>query len=867
MRLLPRASALIALLVLPAAAQIPPGYYASADTSSAAALRASLHEIIDDHTRFPYTSGGTDTWDILELGDADPSAPGNIRDIYKNESYPAVGAGNPNYQREHVWPSSYGYPNDGVTNYPYTDCHALFLCDGGYNSERGNKPFRYCDPSCNEFPTAANGGVGGGTGVYTGNSNWSSGFLTFGTFEVWTGRRGDMARAILYMGVRYEGGTNGTSGAAEPDLILTDDEALILASNTGSNELVGYMGMLSVLREWHEQDPVDALEMQHHEAVYAFQGNRNPFIDHPEWVALVFTDPNTGLGDPWINEFHYDNSGADVGEFVEVAGPSGLDLAGYTIVAYNGSNGTEYATKDLAGVLPDQGGCLGTLSFPIPGLQNGAPDALALVGPTSVVLEFLSYEGVLVASDGPAIGLTSVDVGVAEGAEPAGNSIQRTGSGTQGSDFSWVAPTAESPSAPNAGQVFGDACTSATPPSPPANVTAAACSTSVQLSWDASSDPDLAGYNVYRANQSIGPWTKLNPGLLTAPAYEDTGVAGGFAYYYAVSVVDSTPLESAFSPSLLVVTPGSAAQPWINELHYDNSGSDAGEMVEVAGPAGLDLTGYSLVAYNGNGGSSYSTLQLSGVLPDQGGCRGALAFPIAGLQNGAPDGIALIAPGDAVLEFLSYEGTFVATNGPAAGTTSTSIGVSESSATPVGHSLQLSGSGSAAVDFLWQDAQAETPGAPNTGQSFSGGCGSPVESYGCGLNPAGSLQLTSGAPLVGSAFGVGVDNPLGTQGVGSIPVLLVSGLPDPAYPCGTPLPGFGMASASALGELLLSLNGALTFVGAPWTGAGNPASFPLALPGNCKLVGVSLYLQGALVDLFGPVGIALTEGLELTIGS
>ena len=122
-------------------------------------------------------------------------------------------------------------------------------------------------------------------------------------------------------------------------------------------------------------------------------------------------------------------------------------------------------------------------------------------------------------------------------------------------------------------------------------------------------------------------------------------------------------------------------------------------------------------------------------------------------------------------------------------TKSVPIGVSESSATPVGHSLQLSGSGSAAVDFLWQDAQAETPGAPNTGQSFSGGCGSPVESYGCGLNPAGSLQLTSGAPLVGSAFGVGVDNPLGTQGVGSIPVLLVSGLPDPAYPCGTPLPG------------------------------------------------------------------------------
>jgi hypothetical protein len=92
-------------------------------------------------------------------------------------------------------------------------------------------------------------------------------------------------------------------------------------------------------------------------------------------------------------------------------------------------------------------------------------------------------------------------------------------------------------------------------------------------------------------------------------------------------------------------------------------------------------------------------------------------------------------------------------------------------------------------------------------------------------------------------------------------------VPDPASPCGTPLPGFGMASAGAAGELLLSLNGTLSFVGAPWAGAGNPASFPLALPDNCNLVGISLYLQGALVDLFGPVGIALTEGLALTIGS
>ena len=74
----------------------------------------------------------------------------------------------------------------------------------------------------------------------------------------------------------------------EPDLILTDDRDLIDGSRTGNNESIGYMGLLSTLLSWHAADPVDAIERQHHEAVFAAQGNRNPFIDHPEWVTCVF---------------------------------------------------------------------------------------------------------------------------------------------------------------------------------------------------------------------------------------------------------------------------------------------------------------------------------------------------------------------------------------------------------------------------------------------------------------------------------------------------------------------------------------------------------------------------------------------------
>ncbi|WP_170109857.1 DUF7948 domain-containing protein, partial [Xanthomarina spongicola] len=122
---------------------------------------------------------------------------------------------------------------------------------------------------------------------------------------------------------------------------------------------------------------------------------------------------------------------------------------------------------------------------------------------------------------------------------------------------------------------------------------------------------------------------------------------------------------------------GSAAPPsvWINEFHYDNSGSDVGEFVEVAGTAGLDLTGYSIVFYNGNGGSPYSTINLSGSIDDEGNGYGAVSFSESGIQNGAPDGIALADNNGNLIEFISYEGSFTGSGGPANGVTSTDVGV------------------------------------------------------------------------------------------------------------------------------------------------------------------------------------------------
>ena len=159
---------------------------------------------------------------------------------------------------------------------------------------------------------------------------------------------------------------------------------------------------------------------------------------------------------------------------------------------------------------------------------------------------------------------------------------------------------------------------------------------------------------------------------------------------------------------------------FINELHYDNDGEDVGEFFEIAGPAGTDLSGWSVVLYNGNGAAPYDTVLLSGSLGDAGQGLGFAAFglPTNGIQNGAPDGLALVDPSNAVVEFLSYEGVMTAVGGPADGLTSTDIGVSESGATPAGFSLQRAGTGTEAADFTFAEAQEATPDAVNAGQTI-----------------------------------------------------------------------------------------------------------------------------------------------------
>ena len=234
-------------VVVSAAGSPTDNYYKDALGKEGAALKAALHEIIDDHTELSYSQ----VWDALKETDEDPKNKNNVILFYsgKSRSKTANGGNVGQWNREHTWAKSHG--DFGTSKGPGTDIHHLRPTDVQVNSARGNLDFD-------------NGGspVSGCDGCYK----------TKNSFEPPDRVKGDVARILFYMATRYEAGDR-------VDLELNEK------LNNGS---APFHGKLSVLLEWHEQDPVDEFELNRNNVIQEWQGNRNPFIDHPEWVELIW---------------------------------------------------------------------------------------------------------------------------------------------------------------------------------------------------------------------------------------------------------------------------------------------------------------------------------------------------------------------------------------------------------------------------------------------------------------------------------------------------------------------------------------------------------------------------------------------------
>ncbi|WP_428912296.1 endonuclease [Niallia sp. Krafla_26] len=225
------------------------GYYDAAYGKTGEALKTALHTIIDDHTELSYSN----VWDALRVTDEDPSNSNNVILLYTGRSQGKYtnGSGADDWNREHVWAKSHG--DFGTSMGAGTDLQHLRPTDASVNSSRSNLDF---DNGGREHTEA--------DGNYYDSDSW----------EPRDSVKGDVARMLFYMAVRYEG------DSGEPDLELNN------LVNNGSNP---YHGKLSVLLQWHKEDPVDHFERERNEIIYnQYQHNRNPFIDHPEWASAIW---------------------------------------------------------------------------------------------------------------------------------------------------------------------------------------------------------------------------------------------------------------------------------------------------------------------------------------------------------------------------------------------------------------------------------------------------------------------------------------------------------------------------------------------------------------------------------------------------
>ena len=275
-------------------------YYASIGSETCEVLKTSLFNLIDNHTVVSYGS----LWTHYQVTDDHLNDSGNeviVWDMYsdnpdgmENEfSFVVEQCGNFQqegdcYNREHTFPRSWW---GGSTTEPqYSDIFTVVPTDGWVNGLRNNNPYGEVQ-SGTETHTTNNGSTLGSSSVTIPGYSGS-------VFEPIDAYKGDLARGFFYMATRYEDEiASWENSTAESDAVLD-----------GTSYAVFEPWMLNLLMDWHKNDPVDQKEIDRNEAIFTIQGNRNPFIDHPEFAGeiwdgcvidsciYVYTNANDGTG-------------------------------------------------------------------------------------------------------------------------------------------------------------------------------------------------------------------------------------------------------------------------------------------------------------------------------------------------------------------------------------------------------------------------------------------------------------------------------------------------------------------------------------------------------------------------------------------
>ncbi len=255
------------VLAIPASAQsdAPLHYYDAAIGKTGAELKIALQSIIRGQTVIPYTASSTDTWDSLKVLDQDPANANNIVLIYsgltdlKSNQYNGSSG---SWDREHLWPQSFGIVALNSNSRAKSDLFNLRPINTSVNSSRGNKYYELSTSPISTYP--------GAPGSSADSNSW----------EPRDPDKGPISRALFYMAVRYDG-----SDADVPDLELSDTP----------NAATYRFGKLTTLLAWHRQFPVPTPERQRNQTIYlAYQHNRNPFIDHPDYAEMVFLGVSPG---------------------------------------------------------------------------------------------------------------------------------------------------------------------------------------------------------------------------------------------------------------------------------------------------------------------------------------------------------------------------------------------------------------------------------------------------------------------------------------------------------------------------------------------------------------------------------------------